>query len=57
MLSTYDFADDLDDPDDDWELSTSPCDMPTGGSSVLEHSLAELTSMEPIHAPSNEVIA
>ena len=50
------FADDLDDPDDDWELSTSPFDMPAGGSGVLEHSLTELTSMEPIHVPSNEVI-
>ena len=50
------FADDLDDPDDEWELSTSPFDMPAGGSGVLQHSLAELTSMEPIHVPSNEVI-
>ena len=50
------FADDLDDPDDDWELSTSPFHMPAEGSGVLEHSLAELTSMEPIHVPSNEVI-
>ena len=50
------FADDLDDPDYDWELSTSPFDMPAEGSGVLEHSLAELTSMEPIHVPSNEVI-
>ena len=50
------FADDLDDPDDDWELSTSPFDMPAGGSGVLEHSLTKLTSMEPIHVPSNEVI-
>ena len=42
--------------DDNWELSTSPFDMPAEGSGVLEHSLAELTSMEPIHVPSNEVI-
>ena len=38
------------------ELSTSPFDMPAGGNGVLEHSLTELTSMEPIHVPSNEVI-
>ena len=50
------FADDLDDPDDDWEFSTSLFNMPAGGSGVLEHSFAELTSMEPIHVPSNEVI-
>ena len=50
------FADDLDDPDNDWELRKSPFDMPAGGSGVLEHSLAERTSMEPIHVPSNELI-